>query len=157
MMGVRGFNALQIILAYGFPALTELGRIPVPVERLASLPEPVSLVRADERINFKLAANLSDPIRSDMAVLPLLVRVIPDVVVAPDYFLAGSRPRTFQLLRRVVRLEKYPTLTFMRLLIKFVPSSKSGSGAPELWLTTVVLHSDDTAATYIRRGTLVGA
>ena len=97
MMGMGGFNALQIILASGFPALTELGRIPVPVERLASLPEPVLLVRADERINFKLAANLSDPIRSDMAVLPLLVRVIPDVVVAPDYFLAGSRPRTFQL------------------------------------------------------------
>jgi hypothetical protein len=89
MMGARGFNALQVILASGFPALTELGRIPVQVDRLASLPEPVSLVRADERVNFKLAANVSDPIRSDVALLPSLVRVVPSVIVAPDYFLAG--------------------------------------------------------------------
>jgi len=61
MMGVHGLNALQIILASGFPGDTELGDLPSSVLSLASLPEHVSLVRANERINFKLAANRIDP------------------------------------------------------------------------------------------------
>ena len=156
MMGVRGFNALQIILASGFPSLTELGHVPAHVERLASLPEPVSLVRADESVNFKLAANTSDPIRSDTAIYPGIVQAIPGAVTAPDYFLTGSKPRTFQLIKRVAPPEKHPSLVFIRLPIKFVSSSTSKSGTPELWLTTVVLHSDDSVMPYLKKGISVG-
>jgi hypothetical protein len=77
MMGVQGFNAMQIILASGFPHVTELGDIPTEVARLASLPQLVPLVRADENWNFKLAANTSDPIRSDTTIYSGPVRAIP--------------------------------------------------------------------------------
>ncbi len=154
-MDVQGFNALQIILASGFTQVTDLGDIPADVERLASLPEPVSLVRADESLNFKLAAKVSDPIRSDAAIYPGLVRTIPGAVAAPDYFLVGSNPDTFQLIKRVAPPEKYPSLTFIRLPIKYVSSSSSKSGSPELWLSTVVLHSEASVARYLERGTFL--
>jgi len=156
-MDVRGFNALQIILASGFTQVTNLGDIPADVECLASLPEPVSLVRADESVNFKLAAKVSDPIRSDTTIYPGLVRTIPGAVSAPDYFLAGSRPGTFQLIKKVAPPEKHPSLVFIRLPIKFVPSSSSKTGTPELWLSTVVLHSEASVAGYLERGTRVAA
>ena len=154
-MDVQGFNALQIILASGFTQVTDLGDIPADVERLASLPEPVSLVRADESLNFKLAAKVSDPIRSDAAIYPGLVRTIPGAVAAPDYFLDGSKSDTFQLIKRVAPPEKYPSLMFIRLPIKYVSSSSSKSGTPELWLSTVVLHNEASVARYLERGTFL--
>jgi hypothetical protein len=156
-MGVRGFNALQIILASGFTHVTDLGNIPADVERLASLPEPVSLVRADESVNFKLAAKASDPIRRDTTIYSGLVQVIPSAVTAPDYFLVGSRQGTFQLIKRVAPPEKHPSLMFIRLPIKFVGSGNSKSGGPELWLSTVVLHTEGSVAPYLRNSTLVAA
>ncbi len=156
-MDVRGLNALQIILASGFTKVTDLGDIPADVEHLASLPEPVSLVRADESVNFKLAAKVLDPVRSDTTIYPGLVRTIPGAVTAPDYFLVGSKPATFQLIKRVAPPENHPSLTFIRLPIKFVHSSSSKSGAPELWLSTVILHSEASVAQYVEKGTRVAA
>jgi hypothetical protein len=156
-MTVSGFTALQIILASGFPGVTELGHIPAQVIELASLPEPVSLVRATEGINFKLAAKVGDPVRQDTSIFPWLVQLAPSVVQFPDYFLPGGRGGTFQVLKRVQPIAKYPDLQFVRLPIKFVPGNRSKSKVPELWLSTIVLHTEESALTEINRGTRIGA
>ena len=157
MMGSHGLNALQIILASGFPGLTELGHIPESVVSLASLPERVSLVRADHSFNFKLAAKSGDPVRSDTSLFRWIVEVTPIVIESPDYYLVGSQVNTFQVLKRVSPPPKHPRLDFVRLPIKFVASDKATSREPELWLSTVVLHSTDTVAAYLRKGVRIGA
>jgi hypothetical protein len=156
MMGSQGFNALQIILASGFPGVTELGCVPESVVVLASLPERVSLVRANESVNFKLAAKRNDPVRSDTTVFRWLVEVASVVVVDPDYYLPGAELGTFQVLKRVAPPAKHPTLGFVRLPIKFVSSERAASGNPELWLRTVVLHNEETVAPYIHKGVRIG-
>ena len=82
-------------------------------------------------MNFHLAANVSDPVRSDTTIYSWLVRTIPGVVAAPEYFHVGSERGTFQLIKRVAPPEKHPSLLFIRLPIKFVPSGSSKSGTPE--------------------------
>jgi hypothetical protein len=156
MMGSHGLNALQIILASGFPGVTELGCVPESVVTLASLSERVSLVRADQRVNFKLAAKHDDPVRSDTTIFKWMVEIARVVVEDPDYYLPGSELGTFQVLKRVAPPPKHPGLEFVRLPIKFVTSSKATSGKPELWLRTVVFHNEKTVATYIRKGIRIG-
>ena len=156
-MGSRGLNALQIILASGFSGVTELGCIPESVIQLASLPEHVSLVRANESVTFKLSAKRGDPIRSDTTVYRWLVGVAKVVVENPDYFLVGSERGTFQLLKRVSPLASHPSIEFVRLPIKFVSSAKATSGRPELWLRTAVLHNEETVSVYLRKGIRIGA
>ncbi len=157
MNGFFGFNAAQIILASGFPGLTDLGHLPEAVLVLASLPEPVSLVRATERVNFHLAAKSADPIRNDTSIFGWLVQVAPVVVQSPDFYLPGSRGHTFQVLKRVSPQPKYPRLTFVRIPIKFVPSTKSSSGNPELWVSTLVLHTEESAAAQSSKGSRIAA
>ena len=90
MTGSHGLNALQIILASGFSGVTELGDLPESVVSLASLPERVSLVRANESVTFKLAAKSKDSVRSDTSLYRWLVDVSRTVVQDPDYFVVGS-------------------------------------------------------------------
>lgn len=156
-MNVSGLNALQIILASGFPGVTDLGHLPKAVVSLASLPEQVSLVRANESVNFKLSAKSADPVRSDTTIYRWLVEVAPLVIQSPDYYLHGSKIGTFQVVKRVPPLPKHPSLEFVRLPIKFVPSSRSTSGQPELWIRTVVLHSAKSVAAHLRKGVRIGA
>jgi hypothetical protein len=80
MMGTFGFNALQIILASGFSGVTPLGHIPSSVVALVALPEPVSLVQANESVTFKLSAKAKDPVRRDTAIYRWLVEVAKVVV-----------------------------------------------------------------------------
>ena len=157
MNGFFGLNAAQIILASGFPGPTDLGHLPAPVLLLAALPETVSLVRATEAVNFHLAGKSADPIRNDTSVLGWLVQVAPLVVQSPDFYLPGSRGQTFQLLKRVSPLAKHPNLSFVRIPIKFVPSASSTSGGPELWVSTLILHSQESAAVHSAKGSRVAA
>jgi hypothetical protein len=156
MMSFHGLNALQIILASGFSGVTELGCIPDSVVALAELSEPVRLVRANESVNFHLAAKSNESIRGDTAIYRWLADVARSVVETPDYYLVGSRPRTFQLLKRVVPPAKYPELEFLRLPIKFVPSANAASGAPELWLSTAIFHDASNVIPFQRRAVHIG-
>ena len=155
-MGSHGLNALQIILASGFPGVTDLGCVPGSVVTLASLSERVSLVRADQNVNFKLAAKRDDPVRSDTTIFRWMVEVAGVVVEDPDYYLPGSGLGTFQVLKRVTPPPKHPGLEFVRLPIKFVSSGKATSGKAELWLRTIVLHNEETVAPYVRKGIRLG-
>ena len=156
-MTVRGFNAAQIILASGFGGVTDLGQIPIEVAALAALPEEVRLVRASEHINFKLAAQHSDPIRRDTAIYRWIVQTCPIVVTDPQFYRSDSPGVSFELFRRVASPAKYPHVAFLRLIVKFVSTATSTSGAPELWLSTVVLHSERSIKQYVRKGVPVGA
>jgi len=159
MTGVRGFTALQIILASGFTKVTDLGHLPRSLEtRLAVIiPENVTLVRADHSVNFHLASKSADAVRSDTTIYPWIVSTVSIVVCAPDYLLQGGEAETFQLLKRIPPPAKYPSLEFMRLPIKYVPRERAASHEPELWLRTVILHDDASAEPYISNGSRIGA
>jgi hypothetical protein len=154
---VPGFNALQIILASGFGGITELGHIPTSVVELAWLPEAVSLVRASEHINFHLAAKSADPVRRDTSTYQWIVESAPSVVKTPDYFLAGTPDNTFQLIKKLSAHPSYPALQFLRFPIKFVPSTRSRTKQPELWLSTVIFHDEDSVAEYLAKGVRINA
>jgi hypothetical protein len=155
MSGVRGFNALQIILASGYTMRTEIGHIPAEVAREAHLPEPATLVHADDSLNFHLAGKSSDPIRRDTSIYPWIVRTMPSIVTAPDYLLARDRRCAFELIKRVSPPEQYPSVSYIRAPIKFVASDESRPS--ELWVTTVVLHSDRSVIRLLRRAMRIGA
>jgi hypothetical protein len=129
--GTQGFNALQIILASGFPATVELGEVPDSVAKLAGLPEHVRLVRADESFNFHLAAKSRDSIRNDTTIFRWLVSVAPNVVQTPDHYRSGSKSGQFQLFKRVQGPEKYPERDLVQLFIKIVPAGRARSGIGE--------------------------
>ena len=149
--GNHGFNALQVILASGFSGLTELGLIPESVAALAALPEQVRLVRADESVNFHLSENKTDPIRRDTTIYRWLVEIAPSVVVAPDYWLRGTKPQHFQLFKRVSAPRAYPQKEFAHLFVKFVSPLTAKSGAPELWVSSAALHDERAARRILKK------
>jgi hypothetical protein len=158
MIGTGTFgNAATVILASGFAGPTDLGILPESVVALLDLPERVSLVRASDSVSFHLATKTTDPVRSDTSLHRWIADSAPQVVTAPDVCLAGADPHSFQLLKRVAAHDKHPALTYMRLPIKFVPRARAASKVPELWLRTVVLHTEESAIPFIRQGTRVGA
>ena len=149
-------NAATVILASGFSGPTDLGNLPRSVAELAMLPEPVTLVRADESVTFHLSSKSDDSVRSDTSLYRWITQVAASVVSEPDYFLTGSEINTFQLLKKVAPPAKHPQLHYVRLPIKFVPTASAASKGPELWLRTVVLHTDDSVAQYLKDGVQVG-
>jgi hypothetical protein len=156
-MSVSGLNALQIILASGFGGVKDLGHIPKSVSLLAALPESVSLVRASEHINFHLAEKSSDLVRSDTSIYRWIVETAPLIVTSPDYFLTASGVGAFQLLKKVPPPSQYAHLEFLRFPIKFVSSAASRTREPELWLSTVILHDEESVAEHINAGVHIDA
>ena len=150
--GIHGFNAAQIILASGFPGVTDLGSIPESIVSLAALPEPVRLVRADESVNFHLAKKSDDPIRNDTAIYRWLAEIARSVVESPDYYVASSSPGQFKLLKHVAAPAKYPTREFVLLLMQYVSGADAPSGAPELRLQSAVILDAKNARRYFRKG-----
>lgn len=155
--GIHGLNALQTILASGFAGVTELGALPESVVALAALPEPVRLVHASERLAFHLAAKSTDPIRNDTSIYRWLVEVAPSVVQTPDYYVAGTKPGQFQLLKRVAAPPQYPTREFAHFFIKFFSAANAASGLPELWLGSAVCHDAKGARRLVRKGVLLAS
>ena len=113
-------------------------------------------MRADESVTFHLSSKSDDSVRSDTSLYRWITQVAASVVSEPDYFLTGSEINTFQLLKKVAPPAKHPQLHYVRLPIKFVPTASAASKGPELWLRTVVLHTDDSVAQYLKDGVQVG-
>ena len=150
---MNGLNAAGIILASGFPGETDLGHVPAAVLQLALLPEAVTLVRANEQLNFKLAATVEDALRADTSLMPWIVKSLPAVIVSPDYYFPGNEALTFQLSKRIEPHPLHCSVEVMRVVIKFVPTVRAGSRTPELWVRTLVLHTVESIAPYLNAAT----
>jgi hypothetical protein len=122
-----------------FAGHTELGELPEPVLRLMALPEPVAQVQADNRVLFHEAdKGKLGAMRKDTATWQWLSDWAPVVVTTPTWYAIGNKPYTYQLIREMEPHPNYPTIRYMRLILKYVPSVRSDSHAPEIWLRTYI-------------------
>jgi hypothetical protein len=139
-----------ILAASDIAGHTVLGELPASVLCLMALPESVVHVQADNTVMFHEAAEMArrqttipkNPIRQDTSTYQWAGQCARAVVKNPSWYLAGNDPNTYQIIGRVEPPNAcYPTIQYMRLIIKYVPSTRAASHAPEIWLRTYIPQS----------------
>jgi hypothetical protein len=138
-------SAIGIITAASaISGLTDLGELPDSVVQWMALPERVTKVKADNRVMFHWADHPDHPSpndsRGDTATYQWVGKAIRAVVANPHAGALGNEDRTYQIIGRVEPHDRYLTLQYLRLILKYVPSTSptSGSGTPEIWLRTYI-------------------
>ena len=157
-MGNSGHNAASLIAGSSpLGPLNDFAILPPEVLSLMQLPEPVEVVRAKGNVVFHLAEKRG--LRGDTSLYPWLFECTRAMLLAPTFYMPGDKSNHHRLLGRPVSTSgsNFPIILLSGIL-KFVPSSSPrGSGKPELWLSTIEVHSETRAASYLRRATRVGA
>jgi len=153
-------SAIGIILAASdISGTTVLGELPDSVVKWMALPERVTKVHADNRVMFhwaEHAAQKQNNLRGDTATYQWVGKSARAVVANPYALLAGHKDRTYQIIGRVEPPSPlYPTIQYLRLLLKYVPSTQAPSGTPEIWLDTFTPHSQDSIKRYLRKAVIV--
>jgi hypothetical protein len=121
-----------------------------------ALPERVTKVQADNRVMFHWAMHPGEnDLRGDTATYQWVGKSARDVVVNPGWLLTGSYNRTYQVIGRVKSLSLYPTIQYLRLVLKYIPSAQASSGTPEMWLVTYTAHSQETVNSYLKNAAIV--
>ena len=148
-----------ILAASDISGLTILGELPDSVVNWMALPERVTQVQADNRVMFhwaEHAAQKQNDLRGDTATYQWVGKSARAVVANPYALLAGDRDRTYQIIGRVEPPSPlYPTIQYLRLLLKYVPSTQAPSGTPEIWLDTFIPHSQESIKRYLRKAVIV--
>jgi hypothetical protein len=151
-------SAIGIILAASdISGQTVLGELPDSVVQWMALPERVTKVQADNRVMFHWAGagqNQND-LRGDTATYQWVGKSARSVVANPCWLLGGDKKRRYQIIGRVEPPSLYPTTQYLRLVLKYVPSTQASSGTPEMWLVTWTPHSRDTVNRYLRKAVIV--
>ena len=143
-VGIRPTSAIMKLLAAAgsLAGHMELGDLPEAGLRLMVLPEPVAQVQADNRVLFHEAdKGKLGAMRNDTRTWQWVSAWAPVVVTHPTWYEAGNKPYTYQIIRQVEPHPDYPTVCYLRLILKYVPSIRAGSHAPELWLSTYIPQS----------------
>lgn len=153
-------SAIGIILAASdISGLTVLGELPDSVVQLMALPERVTKVQEDNRVMFHWAEHATQKhsdLRGDTATYQWVGKSARAVVAHPYALLAGDKDRTYQIIGRVEPPGPlYPTIQYLRLLLKYVPSTQAPSGTPEIWLDTYTPHSQGSIKHYLRKAVIV--
>jgi hypothetical protein len=152
-------SAVGIILAASdISGPTVLGELPDLVIQRMALPERVTKVQADNRVMFHWAKHpgqKQNDLRGDTATYQWVGKSARGVVANPGWLLAGSNDRTYQVIGRVKPPSLYPTIQYLRLVLKYIPSARAPSGTPEMWLVTYTAHSQDTVNSYLKNAAIV--
>lgn len=153
-------SAIGIILAASdISGPTVLGELPDSVVQWMALPERVTKVHADNRVMFHWAEHAvqkQNNLRGDTATYQWVGKSARAVVANLYALLAGDKDRTYQIIGRVEPPSPlYPTIQYLRLLLKYVPSTQAPSGTPEIWLDTFTPHSQDSIKRYLRKAVIV--
>ena len=139
-----------ILAASDIAGHTILGDLPDAVLCLMALPEYVVHVQANNTVMFHEAAALDtrmkkdaeDSIRQDTSTYQWAGQCARAVITNPFWYLPGNKPNTYQLIRRVEPPNGlYQTIRYMRLILKYVPSTRADSHTPEIWLSTYIPQS----------------
>jgi hypothetical protein len=137
-----------------------LGKLHEKIAQWMALPERVTTVQADNRVMFHWAKggqHSTDNVRADTATYEWTAAQAALVLANPYALNRGDRERTFQIIGRVEPPDRYSDVQFLRLIVKYVPSSSSRSGKPELWLSTYTPHSADSIKPYLSGAVFVTA
>jgi hypothetical protein len=149
-----------ILAASDISGLTVLGELPDWVVQWMALPERVTKVQADNRVMFhwaQHAAQKQHDLRGDTATYQWVGKSARAVVANPYALLPGDKDRTYQIIGTVEPPNPlYPTIQYLRLVLKYVPGTQASSGTPELWLDTYTPHSQDSIRPYLRKAVIVG-
>lgn len=154
---VRRPSAVGIILAASdISGSTVLGELPDLVVQLMALPEPVRKVQATNVVMFHLAGQKNDELRRDTSTYQWFGKCARAVVENPFALLAGKNTRMYQIIGRVEPPSaRYPTIRYLRLVLKYVPNTQSTSGTPEIWLQTLIAHTPRTIERFLRKAVIV--
>lgn len=153
-------SAIGIILAASdISGLTVLGELPDSVVQWMALPERVTKVQADNRVMFHWSAHAGQKdtdLRADTATYQWVGKSARAAVANPYALLVGVKDRTYQIIGKVEPPSPlYPTIQYLRLLLKYVPSTEAPSGTPEIWLDTYTPHSQDSIKGYLKKAVIV--
>jgi hypothetical protein len=157
-------SAISIITAAcDISSLTVLGELPEPVLQWWGLPEHVRTVQADNRVMF----HWSEPehpegpgdLRADTATYQW-VGWCCRAIIANPYALLRETKRDRCKIILIGRVEppspQYATVQYMRLVVKYVPSTQEHP--PELWLDTYTPHSENKELKrHLKKAVLVSA
>src|SRR5260221_632937 len=109
-------STVGIILAASYiSGLTDLGELPDSVLQLMALPERVTKVQADNQVMFHEAGkNMNSALRNDTSTYQWVGKCACAVVKNPHWYLAGNKPRTYQIIGSVEPpSDLYPTIRYM--------------------------------------------
>lgn len=149
-------NAASLIArAAPLGPLHDLAVLPPSALSLMQLPEQVALVRAKGDRVFHLAEKAG--LRGNTSLYPWLFECTRILLEAPSHYMQGNKVNHHRLLGPPASAhEAAPKVALLSVIVKFVPrSAPSGSGKPELWLATIELHGQDTAANYLAKAITV--
>jgi len=149
-----------ILAASNISGLTVLGELPDRVAEWMVLPECVTKVQADNQIMFHWAQHSGqkqNDLRADTATYQRVGMSARAVVTNPYAVMRGSKPRGYQIIGMVKPPSpRYPDIQYFRLLLKYIPSSQSASGTPEIWAVTYIAHSQYSIKRYLGKAEIVG-
>jgi hypothetical protein len=156
----RALSIGTILAASDISGPTVLGDLPVLVAQRMALPEFVTTVQADNRVMFHWAEHAAQnqrDSRGDTATYQWAGKSARAVVADPCALLPGDKDRTYQIIGTVEPPNPlYRTIQYLRLVLKYVPSTQAFSGTPELWLDTYIPHSRDSIRRYLSNAVIVG-
>jgi hypothetical protein len=157
LLHVHRPSAVGIILAASdISGPTVLGELPDSVVQWMALDERVTKVQATNVVMFHLAGQKDDEMRRDTSTYQWFGKCARAVVANPYALVTGSKPRTYQIIGRVEPPSaQYPTIRYLRLVLKYVPSTQSSSGTPEIWLQTLIAHTQNTIERSLREAVIV--
>jgi hypothetical protein len=117
------------------------------------------MVQADNRVMFHWATHPGPGgLRADTATYQWVGKCCRAIVANPYALLAGDKREACQIIGRVEPPSpEYSTIEYLKLPLKYVPSTEAPSGTPEIWLDTYTPHSQDSIKRYLRRAVIVGA
>ncbi len=148
-----------ILAASNISGPTVLGELPDQVVEWMALPEHVTKVQADNRIMFHWAEHAGqnqNDLRGDTSTYQWVGVSARAVVANPYALLRGSKPQRYQIIGRVEPpSSRYPTIQYFRLPLKYVSSTQSASGTPEIWAESYNAHSQSSIERYLKKAVIV--
>ena len=143
-----------ILAASDISGHTVLGDLPRRVVKLLEVDEP-SRVQATNEVMFHLATRHKDRLRRDTSLYQWLGRSARAIIANPHAVAPAHKARTYRVIGKVEPPDRYPTIEYLMLILKHVPQRRSSSGTAELWLSTMIAHSQKTIDRYLRQAVLV--
>ncbi len=152
----RSSTTGTILAASNISGPTVLGDLPDSVVEFMAFKERVTKVQADNKVMFHLAMRKGDPLRRDTSTYQWFGMSARAIVENPYAFLPGNSDPWFQLIGQVEPpSSRYSKIRYLRLVLKYVPGYKSSSRTPEIWLQTMIAHSQSTIEPYLRKAVIL--
>lgn len=133
-----------------------VAELPDSVVNRMALPEAVKGVAATSQVMFhwsKHGQNKGD-MRADTGTYQWVAESVRAIIPNPFALKLDDQPRRYQLIGKVERpCPGYPTVQYLRLVLKYVPRAESRS--PEMLLVTYIPHTDKNIRSHLKRAEIL--